>query len=368
MVFKLTIGSKLKKVFAFTAIIGGVALALTACSGQKQGGANNSKTDKRSVALITDTGGIDDHSFNESAWTGIKSFGKQHNLSQGKGGYQYFQSNSASDYEPNFEQAANAGYQTIIGVGYSLKDAVSAVAKKYPKKNFVIIDETINGQKNVASVNFKSNESSYLAGVAAAYTTKTNTVGFIGGTHGQIIDLFDGGFTQGVNDTAKKLHKKITILNQYVGDFTSTDKAKSIAQSMYAKKADIIYQAAGAAGNGVFQQAKDINQARPVNKKVWVIGVDMDQSAQGEYTARGGQKSNFTLTSDITGVSIATKTLSNDAFAGKFPGGKHLLLGLQDNGVALTKGQLSQKTWKQVQMIRQDVISGKIKVVTKPEN
>ncbi|KRL62987.1 BMP family lipoprotein [Lactobacillus psittaci] len=340
-------------------------LLLTACQNKSAKNANNGKAN-HSIALITDGNGIDDKSFNQAVWRGFQAYGKEHNLSQGKGGYQYFQSSSAADFVPNFTQAANAGYQTIYGVGYMITDAVKSTAKKFPKKNFVIIDDVVTGKKNIASATFKSNDSSYLAGVAAAYSTKTNTVGFIGGAKSTVLDLFEAGFKQGVADTAKKLNKKVTVLDQYIGNFTSIDKAKSIAQSMYAKKADIIYQAAGNAGNGVFQEAKDLNSEKAVNDKVWVIGVDIDQSSQGKYTAKGGQKSNFTLTSVLKGLNIAAKEIADKAYQGKFPGGKHLVFGLQDNGVSLTKGNLNSKAWKAVQQARQDIIDGKIKVATSP--
>ena len=201
------------------------AFAMTACS-NKTATNSNGKKNKGTVALITDGNGVNDHSFNESAWNGFLAYGKEHNLTKGSNGYQYFQTSGASEFVPNLEQAAK-NYDTIYGIGYQLKDAVSTVAKKYPKKNFAIVDDVIKGQKNVVSANFLSNQASYLAGVAAAYETKTNVVGFIGGAHGDIVDLFDAGFTKGVNDTAKKLGKKITILNQYIGDFNSSDKAKS---------------------------------------------------------------------------------------------------------------------------------------------
>ena len=202
--------------------------------------------------------------------------------------------------------------------------------------------------------------------MAAAYTTKTNKVGFIGGAKSSIIDLFEAGFKQGVADGAKALHKKISVQTQYIGNFTSTDKAKSIAQSMYANRADIIYQAAGNAGNGVFQEGKDYNQARPAAKKVWVIGVDVDQSNLGNYKSKDGKKENFTLTSVLKGLDVATKSIANDAYNGKFPGGKHLVYSLKGNGVYITKGNLNAKTWAAVQKARQQIIDGKIKVATAP--
>ena len=159
--------SKFKKILSVGAIVFAAGLALTACSGKKQGASTNKDT-KHGIALITDQNGVDDHSFNQAAWAGFKAYGKEHGLKQGKGGYQYFQSSGPSDFVPNFDQASKAGYQTIFGVGFELQQAVSQAAKKNPKKNFVIVDSVVNGQKNVASVTFKSNEASYLGGLAAA--------------------------------------------------------------------------------------------------------------------------------------------------------------------------------------------------------
>lgn len=357
--------SKFKKVFSFGIVLASVGLLLTACSGKKSNETANKDT-KHGIALITDANGVDDHSFNQAAWDGFKAYGKEHNLKRGRGGYQYFQSSSAADYTPNFDQAAKAGYQTIFGVGFQLADAVKEAAQKNPKKNFVIVDSVVPGKKNVASATFESNQSSYLGGLAAAYTTKTNKVGFIGGAKSDVIDLFEAGFKQGVADGAKALKKKITVQTQYIGNFTSTDKAKSIAQSMYANKADIIYQAAGNAGNGVFQEAKDYSQARPASKKVWVIGVDVDQSSLGNYKSKDGKKENLTLTSVLKGLNVATKSIADDAYKCKFPGGKHLVYSLKDNGVSITKGNLDAKTWAAVQKARTQIIDGKIKVATAP--
>lgn len=357
--------TQIKAVVA-SGLMGVILLTLSGCRAKRSLSQNNAKN-KHSIALITDISGVDDHSFTEAAWLGFKAFGKEHKLSQGMGGYQYFQSNSEGDFVPNFNQAASAGFETLYGVGYALKEAVATVAQKYPEKNFVIMDDVIEGRKNVVSATFKSNEASYLAGVAAAYTTKTNTVGFIGGAKSTVLDLFEAGFKQGVRDTAKKLGRNITILDQYVGDFTSTDKAKAIAQSMYAKKADIIYQAAVTAGNGVFQEAKNLNKTRSEKNKVWVIGVDSDQSAQGEYTNSSGKKDNCTLTSVLKGLGYAVKDIADKAYIGKFPDGQHLVYGLEHNGVSITKGNLSTNAWKASQTARSQIIAGKITVEKTPK-
>lgn len=180
--------------------------------------------------------------------------------------------------------------------------------------------------------------------------------------------MFEAGFKKGVEDGAKALHKKVTVQTEYIGNFTGMDKAKSIAQSMYANNDDIVFPAAGNAGNSVFQEAKDYNQSHNVNKKVWVMGVDVDQSNLGNYTSKDGKKGNFTLTSVLKGLNVATKSIANDAYNGKFPGGKHLVYTLKDNGVSITKGYLSDKTWSAVQKARQEILDNKIKVPAHPSS
>ena len=332
------------------------ACTLTACSNSNTANDDASK----SVALITD-GNINDQSFNQSAWEGLKDYGQEYKLNKGSDGYQYFEVNSPSDLQSGINKAIYQKYQTILGIGDEAQSAIISAAKKNPKKNFAIIDDTIKGHKNIASIRFRKDEGAYLAGVAAASETKTGKVGFIGGANSAVINSFKRGFTRGVNDQAKKLHKKVTIYSQNVGNFTDTARAKNIASYMYGKKADIIFHAAGDAGNGLFQAAKFINQARPAKDRVWVIGVDTDQSNLGKYYAKGGQEANFVLTSVVTGVNTATKNIASRSYQGKFPGGKTIVYGLKNNVVSITPGQIDRNAWKNVQIARNQILSGKIK-------
>ena len=153
------------------------AIGLAACGNRasKKDSANSeSKTDLK-AAIITDTGGVDDKSFNQSAWEGLQAWGKEHNLSKDKG-YTYFQSTSEADYANNLQQAAGS-YNLIFGVGFALHNAVEEAAKEHTDINYVLIDDVIKDQKNVVSATFADNEAAYLAGVAAAKTTKTKQVG-----------------------------------------------------------------------------------------------------------------------------------------------------------------------------------------------
>ena len=355
---------KLTKMLTLAAITLVASISLTACRNHTNA---KGKTTDASIALVTNNTGVDDHSFNQSAWQGLQKYAKNHNLRKGPGGINYFESSSASDHVPNIQQAIKAKYKTIVGVGFELTSAIQSEAKKNPKTNFLMIDNVIP-LKNVVSATFKSQDSSYEAGIAAAYTTKTNKVGFIGGAHGVIIDMFDAGFTQGVKDGAKALGKKITIYNNYVGNFSSVDKGMMIAKSMYAHGADVIFHAAATAGEGVFQEAKDINQKRAASDKVWVIGVDSDQSSLGEYKDKNGKKSNFTLSSVMKGVNTVVTDVAEKTYNGKFPGGKHLIYGLKDNGTYVPKGKMSAKAYAAVQKAKEEILAKKIVVPTHPHN
>ncbi|WP_164848101.1 BMP family lipoprotein [Lacticaseibacillus hulanensis] len=330
-----------------------LALVLGACGNSKS--SDSGKTDKaHSVALVTDGGGVDDKSFNQSEWEGLQKWGKKNGMEKGVGGYNYAQSNSDADFVPNVNKMIQAGYKTIIGSGYKLEKTIKDAAKKNPKINFIIIDDVIP-QKNVASATFKDNESAFLAGVAAAETTKTNKVGFIGGVHGEVIDRFEAGFRQGV----AAVNKNIKVDVKYADSFSKADVGQALAQAMFNNNEDVIYQAAGGTGAGVFSAAKNAIKT----KKVWVIGVDRDQTADGKY--KGG---NLTLTSTVKGVDIAVQKLATAAKEGKFPGGKTQVYGLKGNGVKLTRGNMSAKAWTKVQEFREKIIKGDISVAEKPSD
>ncbi|MDR2464694.1 MAG: BMP family protein, partial [Streptococcaceae bacterium] len=318
-----------KKIGLFALSVGAIA-TLAACGSNNKSEGGKDDAGKLSVALVTDTGGIDDRSFNQSAWEGLQKWGKENGLTKGTGGFNYFQSQSENDYKTNLNQAVGQKFGVVYGIGFAIKNALQETAKANPNTNFVLIDDVIEGEKNVASATFADQEGAYLAGVAAAKTTKSKTLGFIGGMQGEVIDRFEAGFIAG----AKATDSKIKVISQYAGSFGAPDKGKTIAAGMIANGADVIYQAAGGTGAGVFAEAKATNEALPKDsdKKVWVVGVDRDQKAEGEYTAKDG-KSNFTLVSTVKGVGAAVIAINDLAKEGKFPAGEHKVYGLKDGGV-----------------------------------
>lgn len=317
-----------------------------------------SSNDDFSVVMITDVGGVDDKSFNQSAWEGLTAWGEENGKAKGVGGYEYIQSETEADFITNLTTGVNNGFNVVFGVGYILKDAMQEAANNYPDTLFAIIDDEIEGE-NTTSVLFADNEAAFLAGVAAAKSTKTNHVGFVGGMEGVVIDRFEAGFVEGV----KHVSEDIEVTVQYVGSFADAAQAKSIANGMYSSGVDIIYQAAGNAGNGVFAEARDIVTADP-EREIYVIGVDRDQQEEGKLEV-GGETRDLTLTSTVKGVGVAAHEIANLAMNGEFPANQVQFLGLAEGGVSLTDGVLSEDAIAAVREAEQAIINGEIEVSEK---
>ena len=349
-----------KKQWLGLGLVAVAAVGLAACGNRSSRNAASSSDVKTKAAIVTDTGGVDDKSFNQSAWEGLQAWGKEHNLSKDKG-FTYFQSTSEADYANNLQQAAGS-YNLIFGVGFALHNAVKDAAEEHTDLNYVLIDDVIKDQKNnVVSVTFADNESAYLAGVAAAKTTKTKQIGFVGGMESEVISRFEAGFKAGV----ASVDSSIKVQVDYAGSFNDNAKGKTIAAAQYAAGADVVYQVAGGTGAGVFAEAKSLNESRPENEKVWVIGVDRDQEAEGKYTSKDGKESNFVLVSTLKQVGTTVKDISNKAEKGEFPGGQVIVYSLKDKGVDLAVTNLSEEGKKAVEDAKAKILDGSVKVPAK---
>ncbi|WP_413537977.1 BMP family lipoprotein [Enterococcus malodoratus] len=355
------------KLFSLGVVAMAALLTFSGCGGNKSSVSGNEDAD-HSVVMVTDVSGVDDKSFNQSAWEGLQKWGKEQKLKRGVGGYDYIQSNEIAQFASNIDTAASNGFKTVFGIGYLLADSIEAAAGQNPETNFVIIDTVIEGKKNVVSATFRDNEVGYIAGVSAAYTTKTNKVGFIGGEEGKVIDRYEAGFTKGVKDTAKKMNKDISVDVKYAASFGDPAKGKALAANIYQNGSDIIYQAAGGTGAGVFSEAKALNQEKSEADKVWVLGVDRDQQDECNYKSKDGKESNFCLASTIKSVGVVVQDISTRALKDKFPGGKHLSFGLEDGGVAMMDGYLSDEAKTAVKEAKDQIIAGDVKVPETPED
>lgn len=330
---------------------------------KKEEAGGEGKKDVFSIAMVTDEGGVDDKSFNQSAWEGIQEYGKENDLEKGKGGYNYLQSASDADYATNLNTLVRNDFDLIYGVGFKLQGAVNEIAGQQKNAHFAVVD-TVVEQPNVASIIFKENEGSFLAGVVAGLTTKTNKIGFVGGIESDLIKKFEVGFIEGV----KAVNPEAKVDAQYVGAFTAADRGKAIASSMYGSGVDIIYHAAGGSGNGVFSEAIDLKVKDP-DREIWVIGVDKDQYEDGKGKTKSGEEFDVTLTSMVKRVDVAVKDLAEKAKNGDFPGGQVLEYGIQEDAIGLAPAphdeHLSKEVKAKVAEYQEKILKGDIVVPTK---
>ena len=291
------------------------ASLLVGCSSSNE----SATDDKITVAMITDVAGVNDQSFNQSAWEGLQKAEKELGVE-----VKYLESKQDSDYATNIETLVDEDVDLILGVGMKLTDAIKEGAELYPDQKFVLVDEEIKDAENVKSILFNAQESAYLAGLVAGRMTKTNSVGFIGGMELPVIDTFKYGFMAGV----KAANPNAEVQSQYANSFTDQAKGKAIANQMYSNGADIVFTCGGDVGTGAIEAAKE-------NGK-FAIGVDRDQSDLAPE---------YVLTSAIKRVDVGVYETVKSYVDGLFEGGATTVYGLEDNAVGIpdtTKNLVSQ--------------------------
>lgn len=287
--------------------------AVSAASAESKAESTPAKTDFK-VAMVTDTGGVADQSFNQSAWEGLQKLNKDNGTT-----VKYTESRQESDYATNLDKAADDNNNLIWGIGFAMAEAITNSAKQNPDISYAIVDNSYEKTpSNVTGVMFRAQEPSFLVGYIAGKTTKTGKVGFVGGITGMIIDQFEYGYKAGVAYAAKELGKTITVDAQYAESFGDAAKGKAIANKMYSGGCDIVFHAAGGVGVGVIEAAKEANK--------YAIGVDRDQA----YLAPKN-----VLTSALKLVNQAVELVSKDAIDGKEIGGKTFTYGLTENAVGI---------------------------------
>ena len=291
------------------------ASLLVGCSSSNE----SATDDKITVAMVTDVAGVNDQSFNQSAWEGLQKAEKELGVE-----VKYLESKQDSDYSTNIETLVDEGVDLILGVGLKLTDAINEGAELYPEQKFVLVDNE-SELDNVKNILFNAQESAYLAGLVAGRMTKTNNVGFIGGMELPSIDTFKYGFMAGV----KAANPNAEVQSQYANSFTDQAKGKAIANQMYSNGADIIFTCGGDVGTGAIEAAKE-------NGK-FAIGVDRDQSDLAPENV---------LTSAIKRVDVGIYELVKEYKEGIFEGGTTTVYGLEDNAVGIpdtTKNLVSQE-------------------------
>lgn len=243
----------MKKIVSLALILVLVSGLIVGCSGASDEG--------KVVGMITDTGGLGDQSFNDSAWAGVERAEEEYGISK-----KVLESDTADDYYPNLTSFAKEGTDLTIGVGFLFNESMKKAAEKFPENNFAIVDSVVDAD-NVASLTFAEHEGSFLVGVIAGLQTENDKVGFIGGLEMPLIKKFEYGFRAGV----KTVNPDAEVLVNYADSFEDAAIGKEIAISQNNDGADVIYHAAGGVGVGLMNAAKE--------RDFWAIGVDKDQSA-----------------------------------------------------------------------------------------
>ncbi|HZI86597.1 MAG TPA: BMP family ABC transporter substrate-binding protein [Pyrinomonadaceae bacterium] len=335
------------------------ALFASGCNQESYGSDDRSKIH---VGIVFDIGGKDDRSFNAAAWAGAKCAETGNwpdATSCGKPPLgivlRDIEPGNPTSIEPAMRAFAERGYDLIIGIGFAQTPIIELVAKDYPNIRFAVVDGVSN-LPNVASLVFKEHEGSYLVGMLAAKTSKTGTIGFLGGMDIGLIHRFKEGYEEG----ARSVNPNIRVIPNYVGvtdaAWNNPGKGKEIALAQISKGADVIFTAAGNSGLGAFdaveQQGKQNGQATH-----FVIGVDSNQNMV---------KPGFVLTSMVKRVDNAVYDIIKDVVNSQFQAGFHVY-GLEKDGIAYAmdennKSLISEEAIKQAEEARQKIIKGEIKV------
>lgn len=322
------------------------------------------------VGIVFDIGGKDDRSFNAAAWAGVKC-AETGMLPDGKTPcgkpsldivLRDVEPGTPNGIEPAMRAFAERGYDLVIGVGFAQAPIMQVVARDYPNVRFAIVDGVAleddgkTPMPNVAGLVFKEHEGSYLVGMIAARTSRTGTVGFVGGMDIPLIRRFEKGYEEG----ARAVNPRIQVLQNYVGvtdsAWNNPGKGKELSLAQMDKGADVIFAAAGNSGLGAFDA---VEQAGMQNGRAthYVIGVDSNQN---------GVKPGFVLTSMVKRVDNAVYDIVGDVVAGRFKGGVHVF-GLESDGVGYVIDRYNRDlvppdAIRAVEEARRKIIAGEITV------
>jgi basic membrane protein A and related proteins len=296
---------------------------------------------KIKVGLVTDIGGLNDRSFNQLAYQGLKNAQSQLGIDG-----RVLTSKSNADYVPNLSTLAQQHYDLVIGVGFLMADAMDTVASKFPNTKFAIIDvdaTTLKHKpKNVEGLLFKEQEAGYLAGYMAGLYMKDNggtAIGSVGGQKIPPVDHYIAGYQAG----AKAADPGIKTLNGYSQDFVDQSKCKEIALNQIQQGAKVVFQVAGQCGLGAIDAAKE--------KGVQAIGVDADQAYLGPQV----------MTSATKHVDVAVFDTVKQAQGGSFKGGQNRIFDAKTNGVGFGKtNSVGAKYEAKVKAVQQKIASGQI--------
>jgi basic membrane protein A and related proteins len=364
----------LRAVVAFSA----VALVAAACGSSPGSGASSSTTAGAAASgkflgcMVTDTGGIDDKSFNQSSWEGMQAAAT---ADKGKVQVTYLPSTTSADYASNISTFIAKKCGIIVTVGFLMADATEAAAKANPTQKFAIVDcsyasDCLSGAKlkNIDQLVFNTVQDGFLGGYLAAGMSKTHVVATYGGENFGTVTIYEDGFWDGVQYYNTQHHTTVKVLGwdeqtqkgNFIGNFTNLGAGQSLTNTFIGEGADIIFPVAGGVGLGT---AKAVQTADTAGKHVYMEWVDTD----GCISA--AQYCQYMLTSVTKGITTAVKTAVLAAAGNTFAGGTYIGT-LSNGGAVLTPyhdltAQVPAALQAELKTLEQDIISGKIVPATK---
>ena len=279
-------------------------------------------SDGYELALVTDLGTIDDKSFNQGAWEGMKKYAEENGIS-----YKYYQpqEGTTDSYLETIGLAIEGGAKLVVCPGFLFEEPVYLAQDQYKDVHFILLDgEPHSGdyseyrtEANVMPILFQEDEPGFLAGYAAVKDGYTK-LGFLGGMAVPAVIRYGYGFAEGADYAAKEMGVDgIEIMYNYTGAFAATPEAQSMAASWYQNGTEVIFGCGGAVGNSVMAAAEE--------KSAKVIGVDVDQSYESDTV----------VTSAMKQLSVSVYDGVRDFYAGSFPGGKTSIFSAKNDGIGL---------------------------------
>ncbi len=294
---------------------------LVACGGTGNGetdgdngdGTGDSGTE---IILITDVGTIDDKSFNQGSYEGVKQYGDEHGIS-----YDYYRPTAADDeayYDEISKAITDGGAKIIVTPGYLFEPAVMRAQYDFPDTKFVILDgapEEI--ADNTYSILYREEQAGFLAGYAAVKEGMTE-LAYIGGMKVPAVEAFGIGYVYGAELAAEEEGVKVNMRYHYANTFEPSDAVNALASSWYVDGTEVIFVAAGGSGPSVFAAANQHEGAK-------VIGVDVDQRAESDKI----------ITSAMKYLQLSVYEALDAFYKDNFPGGTQFVYGAEDEGIGL---------------------------------
>ncbi|MCU1419813.1 MAG: family transporter substrate-binding protein [Homoserinimonas sp.] len=337
------------------AAIGAAVLFLSGCAQAPETDGASSDADY-CARMVTNSGGLEDRSFNQSSWEGLERAADEFGIDA-----EAIVSQNETDMAPNVQQAVDTGCQFILTVGWELADATISQASENPDLHFAIVDEVVEGD-NIKPIVFDTAQAAYLAGYLAAGVTKTGIVGTFGGGNQPPVTLFMDGFVDGVDKYNQTHGTSVVVLGwdketqdgAFTGDFEDVNKGKTYAESMLDQGADVILPVAGQVGEGAAAAVLEHGNSS-------LIWVDNDG-----YETLPEEFRPIVLTSILKNMEDAVVAIvgadidgdfNNDAFIGT----------LENNGVEIAPfhdlaSLVSAELQAELDQLRADIISGAVEV------